>query len=149
MTGSRLTYTTAKTRNRKKNFIQYFNISLQTNDFNLGCFVQTQFLINVFFNEFKSVFRISDLSICFNMEGIEVKWLENWINISPFYTRFNTGLPTKDETIVRNSYRLFLYNHDSLQLVSLSDKKRLKKTEFYRGIVIFKELMVVFTGSSR
>ena len=48
MTGSRLTYTTAKTRNRKKNFIQYFNISLQTNDFNLGCFVQTQFLNNVF-----------------------------------------------------------------------------------------------------
>ena len=35
-------------KEQKKNFIQYFNISLQTNDFNLGCFVQTQFLNNVF-----------------------------------------------------------------------------------------------------
>ena len=132
------------------------NISLQTNHVNLRCFelrvcgkVKTQFLMNVCFNEFKSNFKISELLICSNMEGIEVKWLEKWINILPFYTRCNTGLPTKDETIVRNSSCLFLNNHDSLKLFLFPIHKiQSKKTLFYLGIVIFKEFQVVFTGSS-
>ena len=44
-------------KGQKKNFIQYFNISFQTNEFNLGCFVQTLFLINVFLMNSKANFE--------------------------------------------------------------------------------------------
>ena len=78
------------------------NISLQTNHVNLRCFelrvcgkVKTQFLMNVCFNEFKSNFKISELLICSNMEGIEVKWLEKWITFYHFIPDVIQGYPQR------------------------------------------------------